>query len=261
MSTLASAIGGPALAASIALTGFLSLFPLLLVGIAVMGFVAAGDTSFVSDVIEQFGLEGRAAEVVTDAIAVAEDSRRAATVIGVLGLLWSGLAVVGSLQAASNAAWQLTGRGLADKAEGLRWLTGATVLFLASLGLGALTGILPGFLAPVVLCAGLALSVALFLWTFTTLGKQAMGWRAHLPGAILAAAGFELLKVLGTVVLPRTVASSSALYGTLGVGVRGAGVARALRSADRLRGRAQRRAVRIGGRHGDRRARGPEGRR
>ena len=108
-----------------------------------MGFVAAGDTSFVSDVIEQFGLEGRAAEVVTDAIAVAEDSRRAATVIGVLGLLWSGLAVVGSLQAASNAAWQLTGRGLADKAEGLRWLTGATVLFLASLGLGALMGSCP----------------------------------------------------------------------------------------------------------------------
>ena len=110
------------------------------------------------------------------------------------------------------------------------------------------------------LCAGLALSVALFLWTFTTLGKQAMGWRAHLPGAILAAAGFELLKVLGTVVLPRTVASSSALYGTLGVLAVLAWLA-LLRSADRLRGRASTSCWHDGGRHGDRRARGPEGRR
>ena len=39
-------VGGGPLSSSIALAGFLSLFPILLVAIAVVGFVAAGQTDF-----------------------------------------------------------------------------------------------------------------------------------------------------------------------------------------------------------------------
>ena len=45
-------IGGGPLSSSIALAGFLSLFPLLLVGIAVVGFLASGDADFTDTVIE-----------------------------------------------------------------------------------------------------------------------------------------------------------------------------------------------------------------
>ena len=42
------AVGGGPLSSSIALAGFLSLFPLLLVGVAVLGFVSAENTDFAS---------------------------------------------------------------------------------------------------------------------------------------------------------------------------------------------------------------------
>jgi membrane protein len=60
-------------------------------------------------------------------------------------------------------------------------------------------------------------STALFVWTYHGLGNVHVGWRAHLPGAVLVAIGVEVLKVVGTVYIPRAVASSSALYGSIGV--------------------------------------------
>jgi membrane protein len=211
------AVGGGPLSASIALSTFLSLFPLLLVGIAVIGFLSSGDADFTARVVEDLGLRGRSAEAVTDAIAAAEDSRQAATVIGLAGLLWSGLGVVGALQTAINAAWQETGRGLLDRLVAVRWLAGAGLLFVASAGLGRLVALLPGWAVPLTLLLGLGVSTVLFTWTFATLGHTHVGWRAHLPGAVLVAMGFELLKVVGAVWVPRAVASSSALYGSIGV--------------------------------------------
>lgn len=212
-----AAIGGASLAAAIALNGFLSLFPLLLVGISVVGVFSAGDTSFGPDLIDRIGLQGDSAGVFTDALAAAESSRRAASIVGIVGLAWSGLGVVGSLQAATNAAWQVSGRGLVDKAFGLLWLLGAAVLFSASLALGAAAGVLPGIVAPLFVLGGLGVNVVLFVWTFNVLGNQSPGWRAFLPGALLAALGFEILKGAGSLVLSQSVASSSALYGSIGV--------------------------------------------
>jgi membrane protein len=211
------AIGGGPLSASIALSAFLSLFPLLLVAIAVIGFLSSGDAHFASRMVSDLGLQGRSAQVVRDAIASAEGSRQAATVVGLVGLLWSGLGVVGSLQAAVNAAWQETGRGLIDRLVALRWLAGASVLFAATLALGPLLRWLPAWTAPLSLLLGVALSTVLFVWTYHGLGNVHVGWRAHLPGALLVAVGFEILKVVGSIYVPHAVASSSALYGSLGV--------------------------------------------
>lgn len=211
------AIGGGPLSASIGLAGFLSLFPLLLVAIAVTGFISSGDASFARDLIRSLNLEGRSAQVVTDALDAAEGSRQTASVIGLAGLLWSGLGVVGTLQNACNAAWQTTGRGLIDKAVSLAWLAGASVLFFATAALGPLAGMVPGVVAVLLVVAGIALSTTLFTWTYTFLGNHPVPARAHLPGAILVAVGFEVLKLVGGVYVPRAVASSSALYGSLGV--------------------------------------------
>ncbi len=211
------AIGGGPLSSSIALASFVSLFPLLLVVIAVIGFVSSGDSEFASSLVRDLGLRGRAAEVVQDAIDTAEGSRRAASVIGLLGLLWSGLGVVGSLQAALNAAWQAQGRGLVDRLYAIRWLLGAGALFLVTAGLGPLLRWAPGPVKPLAIVAGLFVTTVLFLWTYSSLGNSNVSWRVHLPGALLVAVGFEILKVIGSVFVPRAVASSSALYGSLGV--------------------------------------------
>ena len=211
------AIGGGPLASSITLSLFVSLFPMLLVIIAVIGFVSAGDTSFASDLVSDLGLRGRAADTVQSTINAAEGSRKAASVVGFLGLLSSGLGVVGSLQAALNAVWQVKGRGLKDRLVAVRWLLGSGAMFLATAALGPVLRWAPGPVKPLTIVLGLALTTVLFLWTYSTLGNSSVGWRVHLPGALLVAVGFEILKVLGSVYVPQAVASSSALYGSLGV--------------------------------------------
>jgi membrane protein len=211
------AVGGGPLSSSIALSTFVSLFPLLLVVIAVLGFVSSSDSGFAVRLVGELGVRGKAADTVRDALETAEGSRSAASIVGLGGLLWSGLGVVGSLQAALNAVWQVKGRGLMDKLVALRWLVGAGALFLSTAALGPVLRIAPGPVKPVTILVGIALTTVLFVWTYTSLGNTNVGWRTHLPGAVLVAVGFEILKAIGALYVPRAVASASALYGSLGV--------------------------------------------
>lgn len=211
------AIGGGPLAASIGLAGFLSLFPLLLVVIAVVGFLASGDAAFATRLVNDLGLEGQAAETFTESIQTAEGSRRAASVVGFGGLVLSSLGVVAALQTAVNAAWQTLGRGMVDKLVGLGWLAGAGTLFLSTLAIGPLMRLLPG---PAVVGGSLlsiGVTTALLIWAYSFLGNQPLPWRAHVAGAVLGAVAFEVLKLVGAFYVPRAVASSSALYGSIGV--------------------------------------------
>jgi membrane protein len=211
-----SDVGGGPLSSSIALAGFLSLFPLLLLGISVVGFVASGQTDFADRVVESLGLTGRAAQEVLDVIDKAEQSRRTASVIGLIGLLWGGLGIVGTLEQAMDATWQVKGPGVITKLIGLVWLVGAGALFLLSMSLGPAVAQLPGPATVPTVILGLGLDIVLFLWMFRTLTHVPLPWTAHLPGAIVGGVGLELLKLIGTVYVPRAVASASALYGSLG---------------------------------------------
>lgn len=212
-------VQGDPLANGIALQIFLSLIPLLLVAIAVVGFVAGGDVTFAGDVIDFLGLpaSGDAADALRTTIDNAEESRQAASIIGVLGLLWRGLAVVAAVQRAIDNVWQTRSEGFKDKARAVLWLLGAAVIFAASFAVTTVVNFLPGILAPVSILVGLAVNLGLFLWTYSELGRLPVGWRALLPGAVLCAVGFEILKLIGTIYVPRLVASSSALYGSLGI--------------------------------------------
>jgi membrane protein len=212
-----SDVGGGPLSSSMALAGFVSLFPLLLVAIAVLGFVSSGRDDFPEQVVEELGLTGRAASLVLDGVEQAEDSRRAASVVGFVGLLWAGLAVVGTLEQALNATWQTKGRGWTSKLVEVAWLVGAGLLFLVTLALGPVIGRLPGPAAVPTVIVGLVIDVVLFLWMFRTLTNVSVPWSDHLPGAVAGGVGFEILKLAGGVYVPRVVASSSALYGSLGV--------------------------------------------
>lgn len=212
-----SEVHGGSLAAAVTLAAFLSLFPLLLALIGVLGFFSSRAADLPGEVVGRLGLTGDAAEAVTSAIGVAERSRRVASIIGVVGLLWSGLGLVAALQQAFNSVWQVGGRGLKDKAYGLLWLVGGVAILATSAGLTALLGLLPGPAAPVALLAALAVNAALWLWTMRVLCNRDIGWKALLPGALLGAVGLEVLKVFGGIYVPRAVAGSSALYGSIGI--------------------------------------------
>jgi membrane protein len=137
-------------------------------------------------------------------------------VLGIVGLLWTGLGLVAAVQYALNTVWQVQGKGWKDKLTGLLWLIGAGVLFAASFAVVAAGRAVP-VLAPVAILAGFAVDVGLWLWTMKVLTNRHLRWRAFLPGALVGAAGLAVLKLVGGIYLPRAVDSASALYGSLGV--------------------------------------------
>ena len=213
-----SELHGGYLAAAITLAAFLSLFPIALVGIAVIGFFSANTSDLPARMIEWMGIppNGEAAEALTNAIGTAEESKTFASLLGLAGLLWTGLGLVAALQYVYDSVWQVKGRGWRDKGAGMAWLVGAATLFVGSFGVTALLGFLPGWLAPLNLLAAVLLSFALFLWTSKVLANRDVGIRALVPGAVFAAVGLEVLKLVGGFYVPRAVASSSALYGSIG---------------------------------------------
>lgn len=217
-----SETNGSATAAATTLTFFVSMFPLLLVVIAIFGYLAAGDPDVADRLVEDLDLTGQAADTFRDTLENAEDSRQAASIVGLIGLMWSGLGVTAAVSMAVRTPWQRKAPGLKARAWGLVWLLGGGATLVGSLVLGAVLNFLPEAIPKVVssllvVAAGLVVEFAFFLWTFWVLGERQAGWRSLVPGAIVGAIGFEVLKVLAALLLPRMVASSSSLYGPLGV--------------------------------------------
>lgn len=210
------AVGGGYLASAIALAAFLSLFPLLVVGIAIVGFFSADDADFAARTVDELGLEGDTADPVLDAIHAAERNRRATTVVGLAGLAWSGLAVMGAVEAAANAAWQVKGRGWRGKPLAAIWLLGVGVLLVGSTTLAHFLAALPGPVAAASVPVTLAVDILLVLALFRILTNVRVGWRSHLPGAVAGGVGLAVLKLISGIYLPRLVESSS-LYGSIGV--------------------------------------------
>lgn len=215
-------INGGFVASAITVSVFVALFPLLLVAIAVIGFLAAGDETLPTRLVEDLGLTGSAAETVQDAIRRASDSRQAASIVGLLGLAWSGSAVAVALQQGVRAPWQERSEGIRDRLLGMAWLVVAAVGFAAALALGGILNFVPDevptlLVAVVAIAVGVATEIGLFWWMFWGLGTRRVPARDLLPGAIAAGIGFEVLKLVGTVYVPQLVARSSSLYGPIGV--------------------------------------------
>ncbi len=214
-------INGGFAASAITVSVFVSIFPLLLVGIALVGFLASGDDQLASRVVDNLGLTGTAAQTMTHAIQTAADSQRAASIVGLVGLAWSGSGVAVALQHGVRAPWQERAEGVRERALGMAWLVVAALGFAAVLALGGVLNFLPDQVPVVVttvaaVAVGLAAEIGLFWWMFWGLGTRRVPARDLLPGAIAAGIGFEVLKLVGTVLVPRLVASSSALYGPIG---------------------------------------------
>ena len=211
-------VHGGFLGSAVTLSAFLSLFPLLLAVVGLVGVVSSNATDLPGTVIAKLGIQDPTTnKLMRDAFATAESSGRAASAVGIVGLLWSGLGLVAAIQFVFDSVWQAPGRGLKDKLYGLAWLVGAGLLFLASFAMTFLLGWLPGPAWPVAILGNLAVGVPLWLWTFQALTNRDVGWKALLPGAVFGAVGLQILQTVGGIYVPRIVSSSSTLYGSLGI--------------------------------------------
>jgi len=215
-------INGGFVAAAINVSIFVALFPLLLVGIALVGFVAHNNQDVAGNIIDHLGLTGTAATTMESAITTASNSRQAASIIGLLGLAWAGSGVAVALQQGVRAPWQERTEGAKDRLLGMAWLVVAGLGFAVTLALSGVLNLLPDgvpawLVAIPAIAIGVAAEIGLFWWLFWGLGTRRVPARDLLPGAILGGIGFEILKLVGTVYVPQLVARSSSLYGPLGV--------------------------------------------
>jgi len=61
-----------------------------------------------------------------------------------------------------------------------------------------------------------AMEFGLFLLAYAVLTPGSIGWRSHLPGALLMTIGWELFKLAGGLLLAYYVSRATVLYGTIG---------------------------------------------
>jgi membrane protein len=206
---------GANLAAAISMRGFLALFPMLVLAIAVVGFIGGNPQTVAKDIVDALGLSGSAAKTITDAVKTAQRTKVASSIIGILGLLWTGTGLAASLTAAWNQTWRIPGGGVRGRLFGFLWLGGGLVLFGLTLAMLALVGGRGAF-PELGIIGGLVVDTLLFLWTAWILPTRRIPWRAMLPAALVGAVCVEILKIVGTLVIPGIVSRSSSLYGTIG---------------------------------------------
>lgn len=209
-------VRGGQLVDALVLRLFLSLFPLLVTAVAILGFIASrrsgGSAELTDQLVKNLKLSGDMAELLGDLVTTAQQRRGSASAVGLIGLVLSGLSVVNAIAAMCNTAWQVSSRGLVDRLFGLGWLLGAVVLVALVATATALVKIvkipyldqLAGFGAGVV-------SVALlFWWTQLVLTNVRIPLKAFLPGAVVGAIGVSLFQIFGVVLIERILKSASA---------------------------------------------------
>ncbi len=205
------------LAALIAYYGFVSLFPLLLVLVTILGFVLQGEPGEQKKILDgalgQFPLVSdqlRLHSLTGSGIGLA---------IGVVGSLLAGMGITGATQNAFNRIWSVPFKDrpnfLLAHLRGLGMLailgTLSVVSTTAAGFVGASSHGAPAVIAGILLA--FILNLALFMTAFKLLTAVDVGWRDLLPGVIVAAVCWQLLQHLGGFYIDHALKHTEPLYG------------------------------------------------
>jgi inner membrane protein YhjD len=204
--------------------GFLSLFPLLLVTVTILGYVLDGRPDLQRDIVDsavsQFPVIGDQLRQNVESL----NGNIWALLIGAGTALWGGLGVTQASQDVLAAVWNIPRRhrpGFLPRL--LRGVLLLAVLALAVVSTASLTSLATaldglGDAGRVgLIAASLALNVCWFALAFRTLTPKGPSWRELLPGAVVAAVGFQILLVLGTTIVDRQLSGATSSYGLFGV--------------------------------------------
>jgi membrane protein len=211
------------LAGLIAYYGFFSLFPLLLVFVAVLGLVLSGRPELQRDILDsalaQFPVLGDQIRENTGRM----EASGFALVVGVGSALWAGTGVMKAAEDAMNDVWDVPMRSRPNfvmtvvRALLMLVVLGTGVIVTAGLnGLaGGVVSWLPLRLLGIAL--GVALNVAIFLLGFRVLTVRDVAVRGLLPGAVLAGLAWVVLQGVGGYLLTNQVQNAGQTYGAFAV--------------------------------------------
>jgi membrane protein len=206
---------GGQLAAVVSYYAFLSLFPLLLVMVTILGFVLQGNASAEEavreSVLSQFPVIGQ--EIRLQAL----NGHVEALVIGLVISLWGGLGITNAIQNAFDQIWAVPRK---DRPDFLQWrLKG--LLLIASLGglflvSTVVSGLITGLGGPWVKVGAIVVSLlvnfTLFLCAFRFMTSATIGTSRLWIGVFSASLLWVILQLVGGVYINHVYRHASSVY-------------------------------------------------
>jgi membrane protein len=234
---------GSQFGAAITYFSFLSLIPILMVSFAAVGFVLASNQDLLTDIINKIVSsisDPTLATTLKNTVNTAIQQRATVGITGLLLALYSGLNWMGNLREAIRAQSRDVWERKPDDKEKI-WkryirdflsLTGLMLALVITLSLTSVAGSaqamivsalgLDGidWLRPALTIIATSISVManylLFLWIFWILQRHKPRKKALFRGTLLAAIGFEVIKFVMTLTLPKLATSpSGAAFGSV----------------------------------------------
>jgi YihY family inner membrane protein len=208
---------GPELAGLIAFYGFVSLFPLLLVLITVLGFVLHGDPNEQEKILN--GTLGKF-PILSDQLKLHSLSGSGlALAVGIAGALFAGLRITSVTQNAFNRIWGVPFKRrpdfLTSRLRGLRLLAVLGALSIVSTTAAGFVGTAShgAFAVVAGVVVGLLFNFALFMAAFSLLTAADLSWRDLAPGVLAAAIGWQALQSGGGFYVAHVLKKTGPLYG------------------------------------------------
>lgn len=212
---------GGQLSALVTYYGFLSLFPLLLVFVTILGFVLQGNPSLREQIED--GTLGKFPLIGDQLKHHSLSGSGVALAVGLVLSLLAGLAITNVFQFALNRMWGVPYRRRPDffmsRLRGLRLLAVLGVLtILSSLAGGFVGASEHGSVSTWQLIAGALISIVvncvLFAAVFRLLSARRIPWRDHAPGIAVATVLFTALQYLAGLYISHELKHMGPLYGT-----------------------------------------------
>jgi membrane protein len=201
-----------------------ALFPLLMVGFAVVGFMLSRRPQLLSSIDDHIrsSVSGALGQQLVDLMNSAIEARASVGVIGLATAAWAGLGWMSHMRAAVTEMWeeqQLDSPGFVrNKISDLIAMVGTFVLILATIGLTALSQAapmgavlrwlgIPEFSAFDEMFRGISILVSLlvswmlFTWMIARLPREKVSLVNSMRAGLMAAIGFELFKQVASIYL------------------------------------------------------------
>jgi YihY family inner membrane protein len=213
---------GSVLVSNLAYSAFVSLFPLLLVLVTILGLVASYHPAVKTDVLN--AVAGQVPLIGDQLKGNVHELKKSSTIgliVGIIGLIWGSAGLAQSGMFTMDQVWNLPG----PKRPGYVQRLGRAGLFLCLLGGGVIvtTGLasLPNYLPnglPIKVALELATAVfsaGMYLGAFRALTPKGVPTRDLLPGAITGGILWTVLQGVGTYLIHHFLHSAS-VYGVFG---------------------------------------------
>jgi len=205
------------LAALISYYAFVSLFPLLLVFVTILGFVLQGDPDEQRKILD--GTLGQV-PIIRDQLKLHSlTGSTTALVIGIVLSLLAGMGITNATQNALNRIWAVPYRRRPDflhqrlRSLGMLAILGTLAIVSAVVGGFVGSSSHPALTVVGGVVVAFAFNIALFMLAFKLLTAAELSWRVLLPGVIAASVFWQLLQHLGGYYVDHELKRLSPLYG------------------------------------------------